>query len=92
MAITFDPAKRDWTLTNRGLDFADAGKVFAGVVIEWEDDREDYGEVRIVTIGLLGQKVVVIVWTERDGDERIISMREAEKGEASDYFREIHGY
>jgi len=28
--ISFDPAKRDQTLRSRGLDFGDAGKVFAG--------------------------------------------------------------
>lgn len=28
--ITFDPAKRDLTLQERGLDFADAVTVFAG--------------------------------------------------------------
>ena len=30
IAITFDPAKRDWTLHERGLDFADAAEVFTG--------------------------------------------------------------
>jgi uncharacterized protein len=30
MDISFDPAKRDKTLAERGLDFADAGLVFAG--------------------------------------------------------------
>jgi len=31
MRITFDPAKRKKTLAERGLDFADAALVFAGV-------------------------------------------------------------
>jgi uncharacterized DUF497 family protein len=30
MAITYDPAKRDWTLRKRKLDFDDAAGVFAG--------------------------------------------------------------
>ena len=30
MDITFDSNKRETTLRERGLDFADAGKVFAG--------------------------------------------------------------
>jgi hypothetical protein len=30
MAITFDPAKRDWTLRHRGLDFLAAERVFEG--------------------------------------------------------------
>jgi uncharacterized DUF497 family protein len=89
MAITFDPAKRAVTLRERNLDFADAGKVFAGVTVEFEDDRFDYGEVRIVSIGLLGTKVVVIVWTDRGDDQHIISMRLATKGEANDYYRTV---
>lgn len=39
MRITFDAAKRDKTLAQRGLDFADAGLVFNGVTLEVEDDR-----------------------------------------------------
>ena len=31
MQIEFDPDKRDKTLAERGLDFAQAGDVFAGV-------------------------------------------------------------
>lgn len=89
MAVTFDPAKRAVTLRERNLDFADADKVFAGVTVEFEDDRFDYGEVRIVSIGLLGTKVVVIVWTDRGDDQHIISMRLATKGEANDYYRTV---
>lgn len=89
MAITFDPAKRAVTLRERNLDFADADKVFAGVTVEFEDDRFDYAEVRLVSIGLLSTKVVVIVWTDRGNDQHIISMRLATKGEANDYYRTV---
>jgi hypothetical protein len=34
MRITFDPAKRKTALADRGLDFADAALVFAGVTVE----------------------------------------------------------
>jgi len=39
------------------------------VTIDLVDEREDYGEERIVSFGLLDARVVVVVWTER-GDER----------------------
>ena len=51
MRITFDAPKREITLRERGLDFADAERVFAGAVVEREDDRFDYGEVRLVSVG-----------------------------------------
>jgi uncharacterized protein len=77
MAITFDPAKRDRTLAERGLDFADAEVVIENRKLQWVDDRYDYGEERIAAIGLLNDRMVVVVWTERGGDRHIISMRHA---------------
>ena len=56
MAITFDPAKRDKTLIERELDFADAERVFAGLTETLPDDRHDYGEPRWQTYGLLGER------------------------------------
>lgn len=53
MDISFDPAKRERTLAERGLDFADAVQVFAGVTAEMADLRRDYGEQRILCYGLL---------------------------------------
>lgn len=81
MRITYDPAKRDRTLEERGLDFEDAPKVFAGPVVEVEDDRQDYGEVRWITAGRLNEDVVVIVWTPRDDARRIIAMRKCHGAE-----------
>jgi uncharacterized DUF497 family protein len=46
MQITFDPAKRDRALAERGLDFMDAEIVFQGVTLEVEDIRKAYGEQR----------------------------------------------
>ena len=51
--MTFDPAKRDKTLLERGLDFADAAFVFEGDILEVEDIRHDCGEARIICYGLL---------------------------------------
>ena len=39
MQITFDPDKRDKTLIERGVDFADAAAVFAGHHFTGEDTR-----------------------------------------------------
>jgi uncharacterized DUF497 family protein len=39
MRITFDPSKRARTLAERGLDFADAAQIFAGLHATLEDTR-----------------------------------------------------
>ena len=77
MPITFDPAKRECALAERGIDFADATQVFAGPTLTFEDDRRDYGETRLITVGWLGERMTVMVWTPRGEDRRIISMRYA---------------
>ena len=81
MAITFDSAKRVKTLAERGLDFADAELDFAGVTIEVEDTRRDYGEKRIVCYGLLEERMVVLGYTPRGADRHIFSMRKANERE-----------
>ena len=81
MAIIFDSAKRVKTLAERGLDFADAELVFAGVTIEVEDTRRDYGEKRIVCYGLLEERMVVLGYTPRGADRHIFSMRKANERE-----------
>jgi uncharacterized protein len=73
--ITYDPAKRRKTLAERGLDFEDASAVFAGVILTLEDDRQEYGEPRFQTYGLLGQRLVMAVWTPRGAARHVISMR-----------------
>ena len=81
MAITFDPAKRAETLTDRGLDFADAELVFASVTFEVEDTRKDYGEKRVVCYGLLEGRIVVVGYTPRGAGRHIFSMRKANERE-----------
>lgn len=57
--ITYDLTKRDKTLVKRGIDFADAIEVFAGTSFDFQDDRKDYGEIRIITIGHLCNRMMV---------------------------------
>ena len=81
MRITFDPAKRKKTLAERGLDFADAALVFAGVTLEMEDIRKNYGEPRIICYGLLEGRMVVVGYTPRGASRHVFSMRKANERE-----------
>ncbi len=85
MRITFDPAKREWTLRERSLDFEDAAAVFAGPTLEDPDERHDYGELRVVTVGRLRGRMVIVVWTPRGDARHIISMRKANEREKARY-------
>ena len=77
MRVTYDPAKRRQTLTERGLDFEDAVLVFAGSTLEVEDTRRDYGETRIICFGFLEGRLVVLGYTPRGSARHVFSMRKA---------------
>ena len=61
MSVTWDEAKRQRTLAERDLDFADAAQIFAGPVLTIADERLDYGELRFQTYGILGERLVMVV-------------------------------
>ena len=82
MRITCNPAKREQTLRDRGLDMRRAKEVFAGLHFTRADDRQDYGEPRFITVGWLDARLVVFAWTPRGVARRIISMRHCHEREA----------
>jgi len=80
--IIFDAAKRAKTLEERGVDVADAAEVFGGRHTVALDQRRDYGEPRLISVGKLHGRLVVIVWTPRGNTRSIISMRLCHASEA----------
>ena len=60
---------------------ARAWAVLGGPTLTVEDDRQDYGEVRFITIGFLDDAMVVHVGTPRDDAYRVISMGRANERE-----------
>ena len=89
MRIVWDDAKQRANLRKHGLDFADAERVFGGITYTIEDKRFGYGEERFISLGLLGDMVIVIAHTESAHELRIISMRKATRNEETIYFENI---
>lgn len=85
MEIEYDDEKRTATLEQRGLDFADAPKIFEGPHLTLEDDRMNYGESRFQTVGHLDGRMVMVVWTDRGSARRIFSMRKCNDREQDRY-------
>ena len=79
MEFEWDEVKRKENLRKHGLDFLDAPTFFSGPMLTLLDTREDYGEDRWISIGILESICVVVAFTERSDGEviRLISMRKA---------------
>ena len=91
MHFSWDETKRKGNIAQHGLDFADAARVFDSPMVLFEDDRQDYGEQRMIGIGLLESLVVLIVHVESETNIRIISMRKADSNETNLYYQNV-GY
>ncbi|MBI4984739.1 MAG: BrnT family toxin [Rhodocyclales bacterium] len=89
MRLTWDEAKRQATLNERGIDFADAALVFAGPTVEYEDIRHDYGECRMVCFGLLAGRLVAVGYVQRGDARHVFSMRKANDREIERYTQQL---
>ncbi|MFE3839514.1 BrnT family toxin [Pseudogemmobacter sonorensis] len=86
MKFEWDEDKHRANIEKHGVSFEDASKIFEGFTLDAIDDRFPYGEERIISLGRLGEVVVlVVVHTERDGVCRIISARQANRKERKRY-------
>jgi len=85
----WDKAKNRNNFAKHGLKFEDAARVFSGPCVTFEDDRFDYGEERLVTLGLLAGRVVVVAHAPRDEGTRIISMRKGNRREQQIYQKRL---
>ncbi|MGD0864350.1 MAG: BrnT family toxin [Rhizomicrobium sp.] len=85
MRFEFDPIKSAKNARERGLPFAAAARMFDGVRLEWEDERKDYGEIRIGTLGEIEGRIFFATFTRRGDAIRIISFRKANARETRRY-------
>lgn len=84
MRHSYDHDKRAKVL-ERGLDLADAWQVFEGFHLTRADTKHSDVEERVMTLGMIGEDVVLVVWTPRRGERRIITMWKANAREREKY-------
>ena len=89
MKYEWDVGKNRRNIAKHGISFEDAEQVFSGPCVTFEDSRFDYGEERLVTLGLLAGRLVVIAHSPRDEGTRIISMRKGNRREQEIYQKRL---
>ncbi len=93
MRCSFDENKRQKVLAERGFDPADAAQVFRGFHLSRADSSHSHGEPRTISVGALNDGVVVLlVWTPRNGERRIIPMWKASEKERQRYHEQRERY
>jgi len=87
--IRWDEAKRKKNIRDHGIDLAEVACVFDAPMVTVEDQRESYGEQRLLSLGWFRNRVVFLVWTERNDCARMISCRYGDKHETRAYFETL---
>lgn len=81
----WDEDKRAANLEKHGVDFSAALEFEWDTALTADDARQDYGEPRFVSIGFIGPRLHVLVWTPRGEQFRVISLRKANAREVKRY-------
>jgi len=85
MDISFDSAKSEKNLLARGISFELAAGFEWNSALLVEDLRKDYGERRFQALGLIGNRLHVMVFTPRANKAHVTSLRKANKREVRRY-------
>jgi uncharacterized protein len=85
MGFQWDPDKSAANEAKHGITFLQAAQIFRGPVLKRPDDRKDYGEQRFIALGTYDGEVLRVVFTERNGDTRLISAWRAGKNDRERY-------
>ena len=90
MKFAWNPAKNAANIAKHGISFEQAARIFDGPVLTEADTRDDHGEMRETSIGLVdGIATLVVVHTDRGWVTRIIPARRALKHERKLYAETI---
>ena len=84
--ISFDPAKNEANIRERGLPFSLVKDGFDWATAQViEDRRRDYGERRYRALGLIGMRLHAVAYTPRANVMHVISLRKANRREERRY-------
>jgi len=84
--FTWDETKRTTNKAKHGIDLAEVESAFDTPMLTIEDDRVAYGEQRLKSLAWWNNRVVVLLWTERDSGAHVFSCRHADKNQTREYF------
>ncbi|MBS4099373.1 MAG: BrnT family toxin [Sulfuricella sp.] len=85
MKVTFDQTKDVANIAKHGVSLADAARLEWDELLAKPDNRADYGEVRMIGFAPVHDRLFCVVFTDRDGERRIISLRKANDREVRNY-------
>ncbi len=85
MNIVFDLDKSQTNFEKHEVELAKASAIDWETLLAVEDTRFEYGEVRMIGYAYIELRLYCVVFTDRDNERRIISLRKANSREVKRY-------
>jgi uncharacterized DUF497 family protein len=85
MNISYDTVKNETNIEKHGVALMAAADYGWEEALIWVDARKNYGEVRMCSIGYIGNRLFYVAYVDRNESRRIISVRSANAREVKRY-------
>ncbi|GMV46617.1 MAG: hypothetical protein AMXMBFR66_20150 [Pseudomonadota bacterium] len=89
MLIDFDSAKDEINRGKHGLTLALAKELDWDNALVWVDDRQDYGELRMIALAPATGVLYYVAFVDRSSVRRVISLRRANRREVKHYVQSL---
>ncbi|QOJ19717.1 MAG: BrnT family toxin [Gammaproteobacteria bacterium] len=90
MKVICDTVKNAINKKKHGVSLTDAVLIDWEAALIWQDTRRDYGELRMIALAPINERLYCVVYVDRGDDRRIISLRKANQREFDFYEQEIN--
>ncbi|MFO1292016.1 MAG: BrnT family toxin [Rubrivivax sp.] len=89
MLIDFDRAKDEINRGKHGLSLALARELDWDNALVWADERQDYGELRMIALAPTTGVLYYVAFVDRGRVRRVISLRRANRREVKHYVQSL---
>lgn len=91
MQFEYDEEKAAQNYEKHGVDLLYGALIFDGPTVESLDTRRNYGEDRVIAIGMVDDEFFVTVYVQRQNVIRLISTRKGGRRDRRKYEKAISG-
>ncbi|MBS0300367.1 MAG: BrnT family toxin [Proteobacteria bacterium] len=85
MKVICDAAKDAINKEKHGVSLTEATFIDWDAALTWQDMRHNYGELRMIALAPIGERLYCAVYVDRGNNRRIISLRKANYREVIQY-------
>ena len=89
MRFDFDPNKDRLNREKHGLSLSLATELDWDAALLWIDDRQDYGETRVLALAPKTEILYYVAFVDREDVRRVISLRRANRREVKRYVQAL---